>query len=361
MKPIIPPVFPWKDHTKYTYPLGLDINGACFLSGNSASEYDAQSGKIVVKGDLAAQIDTALAKIRAVLEAAGHTFNDVVSLIQYVTPGAFDEIDRLAGIFESYGIRNAVTHIVPVNRLMRRDALIEVEVITALHDQQEVMNGGAAIRVFSGQEAFVLVGDAKVASNGSIESEVARNEMLLRSLGLDWTNVSRCRLIKATSDSEELDQAAASVKAMVPALPVMPALGFARTPFSGVKILIESCVPQSDAGAARATHGGLIRQFGDFVFATGLQSEDEALGLVAQVEQIYGETAPALLAEFGMDMRHIVQTVEWLTEETLPDYRQTGASRRVFLREPYPVASGLVCSVLPNRRKVLVDLVATTI
>lgn len=365
MKPIVPPVFPWKDHTKYTYPLGLDINGVCFLSGNSASEYDAQASKIVIKGDLPAQIDTALAKIRAVLQEAGLSLADVVSVVQYVTPQIFGSIAKLGSILGSYGIEGASSHIVPVNRLMRREALIELEVIAARANQRKAVGQSSqAIRVFSETNGLVLVGEMESKHEGpsscTLAGEVERIERLLQSFGMNWTDVGRSRLILATESSNELDAAVAKLKTDVPSLPIMPAIGVAQLPSNHSHISVEMCVLDKSAEPSRAVHGGLIRQSGSFLMATGLQSHETGSGLVEQVEQIYSSVVPGLLADAGMGVQNIVQTVEWVTEEALPDYRQTGATRRKFLKEPFPVASGLVCSALPNGRKVSVDILASS-
>lgn len=363
MKPIIPPVFPWKDHTKYTYPLGLDINGVCFLSGNSASEYDAQANKIVVKGDLTAQIDTALAKIRAVLEAAGLSLADVISVIQYVTPQAFASIQNIPGILESYGVSGAAIHTVPVNRLMRREALIELEVVAAGRDQKrKIVQTPAAIRVFSEPNDFVFVGEGfepdEHGSDASLESEIRRVERLLEGMGTGWKSVGRCRLMLASVSSSEVDEAVGALKKRIPDLPVMPAVGVVQLPAGRAHISVEICASSGKAEPSRTVHGGLVRRFGSCLMATGLQSRDGTLSLVEQVEDIYSSIVPEVLAEAGMEIRNTVQTVEWVTEDVLPDYRQTGTTRRNLLREPFPVASGLVCSALPNGRKVSVDIVA---
>jgi enamine deaminase RidA (YjgF/YER057c/UK114 family) len=361
MKAIVPTVFPWKDHTKYTYPLGLDIGGVAFLSGNSASEFDAAAGKIVVKGDLESQIETALAKIRAVLEADNLTLGDIVSIVQYVAPAAFNAIPSLRGILASRGLTGAVGHVVPVNRLMRREALIELEVVAANASQRNIVSQTPhAVGIFE-SESFVLF-DESVGSlpgeGSSIESELRRVERLLLDLGLDWTNVARCRLMAATATAAHLDDAVSLVRDRDRDLPIMPTIGLSQLPEGSAKISLEIGVPSPNAASARAWEGALVRQHGKFILATGLVSRDSELNLVEQVEQIYGVIVPELLASAGMAMEHIVQTVEWVKQAALPDYRQTGVTRRMLLREPFPVASGLVCSALPGDRKVSVDIIA---
>ena len=51
MKPICPADFPWKDYKRYTYPLGLDLGPVSFLSGLTASTYDAATDQSASWGD----------------------------------------------------------------------------------------------------------------------------------------------------------------------------------------------------------------------------------------------------------------------------------------------------------------------
>ena len=78
---IKPRRFPWYDYERYTFSLGLSVGERTFLSGHSASEYDAGAREIVVKGGMREQARTAWAKIEAILEAAGRSQADVVRVV----------------------------------------------------------------------------------------------------------------------------------------------------------------------------------------------------------------------------------------------------------------------------------------
>ena len=67
MRAITPSEFPWFKYSDYTFSLGLMLGDDAFLSGHSASEFDPESKKMVVKGDMAAQTRTAYAKIERIL------------------------------------------------------------------------------------------------------------------------------------------------------------------------------------------------------------------------------------------------------------------------------------------------------
>ena len=63
LKSINPENFKWFDYERYSFSLGLSLNNDLYLSGHSASEYSSDEKKIVVKGDMADQTNTALDKI----------------------------------------------------------------------------------------------------------------------------------------------------------------------------------------------------------------------------------------------------------------------------------------------------------
>jgi enamine deaminase RidA (YjgF/YER057c/UK114 family) len=368
MKPICPTYYPWKDYKKYTYPLGLDLGSICFLSGTSASEYDAAAEKIVTRGDLRTQTETALEKIRAVLVAANYSLKDVVSLIQYVTPDAFENLCDLKRVFGRHGIACAAAHVVPVNRLMRRDALIELEVIAAKAGTRKyVSRAPDVIRVLSGKSILLFPGattgdGAHGSLNEAVAAEVGCVAVVLKSANLTWSDVVRCRLVLMSEQSAEIDEAIVTVNRLVPDLPVVPAIGVAAAPRGArrAQLLVEISAPKVSGPSTLlvAKGGGLVRQVGPFLIATGLQSDRSDLSLIGQVERIYSTIVPDLLKSVGIRTSGIVQTIEWITQDVLPDYRQTGAVRRKYLCEPFPVASGLACSALPAGRKISIDVVA---
>jgi enamine deaminase RidA (YjgF/YER057c/UK114 family) len=366
MKPICPSHFPWKDYKKYTYPLGLDLGSICFLSGTSASEYDAATEKIVARGDLPTQTKTALEKIGTILTAAGYSFADTVSLIQYVTPAAFEQLNELNPLFQGHGIDLSSIHVAPVDRLMRRDALIELELIAARPNAcKSVSRHPYVARVDCGDDGLLFIG--KIADgvvrqpvSEAIVEEVAAVSAALAAAGIGWSHVARCRLALASRESHDLDEAVTELRRVLPGLPVVPVVGVIALPAARrAQLSVEICAeePGSQPELA-AAGGGLVRRVGPLLIATGLCSDDSGLDLVGQYERIFGAVIPELLTSEGMNMSGIIQTVEWVTADVLPSYRDTGAVRRKYLREPFPVASGLVCSALPAQRKIAVDIIA---
>src|SRR5438132_13132341 len=90
---IKPSHFPWFDYSRYSCSLGVRAGDRVYLSGHTASEYDAGAKRVVVKGGMTEQVRTAYTKIGAILDAAGLSFADVVRVVEYVKP---EGIERYA-------------------------------------------------------------------------------------------------------------------------------------------------------------------------------------------------------------------------------------------------------------------------
>jgi 2-iminobutanoate/2-iminopropanoate deaminase len=99
-----------------------------FVSGQVA--YDP-AGDLVGEGDMARQTEQVFENLKAILEANGATFSDVVKISTFMT-----DIGQLAGVREVRGryITDPppASTTVEVSGLFRPEALIEVEVVAAL-------------------------------------------------------------------------------------------------------------------------------------------------------------------------------------------------------------------------------------
>ena len=69
-----------------------------YLAGQTASEYDAASGRVVCKGDLLAQTRVIYEKLGVVLEAAGMSFDNVVQTVDYIDPSALPQYRETGAI-----------------------------------------------------------------------------------------------------------------------------------------------------------------------------------------------------------------------------------------------------------------------
>jgi len=94
---------------------------------------DPQTGKILWPGNIVSQARQAYENIKAILESAGATFDDVIKTCEYITPAAFSDYKATAAIRREYFKNDfpAATGVV-VNRLVHKDALIEIDALAVL-------------------------------------------------------------------------------------------------------------------------------------------------------------------------------------------------------------------------------------
>lgn len=99
-----------------------------FLSGQLARDAE---GNLVGAGDMAEQTRQCVRNMRTVLEAAGATLEDIVSVVVYTTDmRAFREI--VAARTEFFVAKLPTSTIVEVNHLAEPGLLIEIQAIAAL-------------------------------------------------------------------------------------------------------------------------------------------------------------------------------------------------------------------------------------
>ena len=116
----------WPQH--YTFSPAVRKGNLLFISGLTG--VDAQ-GNIVEKGDIVAQTRRIFQKIKAILEAAGGTLDDVVQTTDYITT-----TDNYRGTADVR--RECFRHPFPaatgvvVKELLRQDALIEIDAVAVL-------------------------------------------------------------------------------------------------------------------------------------------------------------------------------------------------------------------------------------
>ncbi|MBT7666133.1 MAG: RidA family protein, partial [Rhodospirillaceae bacterium] len=187
---VTPEHYPWYDYSGYSFSLGIDSGDGVYLAGHTASEYDPDSGRIQIKGDMTAQARTAYAKIGAILEAAGRSYGDAVRIVEYVRPGGIERYGEAAAVREEiFGGHHPVVNTVPVKALLRPDALIEIEVTASAGGHME---GGPAGTVFLPTIQPIdrngdIIGAGDVAAQTEAIFETAGT--MLTALGLDFSHV----------------------------------------------------------------------------------------------------------------------------------------------------------------------------
>lgn len=124
-----PPSFKNVRANVYHHYIRVDNPGALiFLSGQLSRDAD---GNLVGPGDMAEQTRQAIRNMRTVLEAAGGSLSDIVSIVVYTTDmRQFKEI--VAARVEFFNEKLPTSTIVEVNHLADPGLLIEFQAIAAL-------------------------------------------------------------------------------------------------------------------------------------------------------------------------------------------------------------------------------------
>ena len=113
----------------YHHFIRIDQPGSLiFLSGQLSRDAD---GKLVGHGDMAEQTRQAIRNMQTVLESAGATLEDIVSIVVYTTD--MREFRRIVEArMEFFKTKLPTSTIVEVNHLADPDLLIEFQAIAAL-------------------------------------------------------------------------------------------------------------------------------------------------------------------------------------------------------------------------------------
>ena len=109
-------------HVLYSHVVVAEGRRLVFISGQLAGD---REGNIVGKGDMRAQIRQVGENLKAALEAAGATLNDLVKTTTYVTD--IEEFFKHVDVRMQYFGALPTSTTVEVRRLAHPDLLVEVE------------------------------------------------------------------------------------------------------------------------------------------------------------------------------------------------------------------------------------------
>jgi 2-iminobutanoate/2-iminopropanoate deaminase len=116
------------------YAQGVKTTGGTivWISGQVSQDKD---GKMVHKGDFAGQARQALSNLKAMVEAAGGTINDIIKVNTYLTDLRYrEELARVRAEFFPEGKLPAST-LIGVAGLADPDMLVEIEAIAVLPER----------------------------------------------------------------------------------------------------------------------------------------------------------------------------------------------------------------------------------
>lgn len=366
--------FPWYDYSRYTFSLGLSVGGRILLSGHTASEYDPGAREMVVKGGMREQARTAWAKIAAILEAGGRSLADVIRVVEYVTP---DGIERYAEAIavrgELFGEHRPALGTVVVNRLLRPQALIEIEVEVEPAEPPPCAERGwppawAPARVADGfvylssilplddAGAVIAPGDP-VAQTRAIYKRAA-SVLAAFGLGMDRVVKTVDYLVpEALANYKHTSNVRGEF--LGPVYPAATGIIMKRVAHRGAMIQVDFIASRHRPAAvnpgwsryAQLTYSPAVRA-GEMLFVAGHTALDPESGrpvhpgdVAAQAAYVY-ENILRVVAAAGGGPEHLAKTVEYITPAALERYREVAGVRARILRAPFPASTGCVCETL---------------
>jgi enamine deaminase RidA (YjgF/YER057c/UK114 family) len=367
---IKPAHFPWFDYSRYSFSLGVGAGERIYLSGHTASEFDPAAKRIVVRGDMSAQVRTAYQKIGTILEAAGLKPSDVVRVVEYVNPAGIEQYAAAATArAEVFGAHFPAVNTVPVKSLLRPDALIEIEITAAASSSASARDAGIADARESNGVVFLpsvmptdpsgkLIGAGDVAAQTQVIFEKA--QAMLAAFGLGFAHVVKTLDYITPAALANYRDTGDVRKAFLG--PVYPAAAGILMP----RLLHPQALIQYDFIASRErpiginpgwdryaklTYSPAVRA-GNLLFMSGQGAVNPATGkiefendLAGQATYIYGNVLKVIAAAGGT-AKNLVKTIEYVTPLGLASYRDVAGVRAQLLCEPFPASTGLVCESL---------------
>ena len=121
----------WEWHKKLTFAPAVRKGNMLFITGQDGSKIDRDTGKLVIRGDIVEQTKVIYEKLKAILEAAGASFEDVVWTTDYIT--TTENYKATAEVRRQYFGESlpASTGII-VKDLLGDGALIEIDAVAIL-------------------------------------------------------------------------------------------------------------------------------------------------------------------------------------------------------------------------------------
>ena len=377
---IEPDNFDWLDYRRYTFSLGLSAGDDVFLSGHSASCYDPAEGRVVVRGGVAEQCRVAYEKVGALLEAAGLGPASVVHVVEYIPAAALDRYPEIEGarVQALPGARPAVGTVV-VNRLLRGNALAEIEVTASAAVPRPAGEGGEdpGMAEMAGPEwgpASAAGGLVYLSSmfgtddRGRIVGGVAAQaeqiyDNAARALAAAGTDLSRSvktlDYISPQGVADYKETGRVRRDRLGPVYPAAAGIISDRLAREEARLQVDLIATRGSVSAVnpgwdryeKLTYSPAVRA-GNTLFLSGLAALDPSTrravhpgDIAAQAAHVYDSIVEVLKAAGG-GPENLVRTVEYVTMAGLARYRETAPVRAARLATPFPASTGVVCAGL---------------
>ena len=391
-----PAKFPWLDLNRYTFCMGAENAGILYLSGQTASEYDPDQGRVVCKGNILDQTRVIYEKLAVVLEAAGMSFDDVVQTVDYIDPIGLPLYRETGRIRAEYleGSPVGATGIC-VERLLRPDAFIEVSAV-AMKGEKKPINPGwdryGSLTYVPGVEVENTIWTSGFLGSEIVDGQAHYPQDTARQIELTYGIISEVLTAAGAGPGDvikTLDYIAprsliqypntAEVRRgffgdQFPASTNIPVNRLLR-PDGHVEIEVvavkgggrqEIRVPEWEQHYGGNTYRAGVKK-GRLLQISGQSSVDHATGntvggydIVAQTEQAYSNIA-RILEEGGYSMDDIVNTIEWVAPNGMMDYRKVGDVRRKYFGDRFPSATGISMHQILGKPEQLIEVTAVAV
>ena len=381
---IEPKEFPYLNYKQYSFSLGVKSGDFVFTSGHTASEYDQSIKKVVCKGGLEEQTRKIHEKLKLILEAAGTSFDDVIKVVDYVSPmavGNTEVIDSVRNEYFSDGMLPVCSRVF-VDGLVRTDALLEVECVALTGKEKSRENSSRFSK--NGYPHAVKKGHALFFSNSSVvpltnlrvQSEQIYHdaENILEELGATFRDVVKINeftssaALQEYSDFYELDRVRNNIFGSE--CPATTSIGVGRLsdPRSLMELEGMALLGKGDRTVfgqnGPITFSGAAKQ--GLVFLSCLTEELSARSSANEKEIIYQtkylfDRLNDVLKKFHTSQNNILKTVDFFLERGRESYRDTTNVRRQIFSTGFPASTGVVVRLLPRPgSEIALDCIATT-
>lgn len=379
---IKPESFPWFPYEGFTFCLGLSEGSSGWTSGHTSAAFDPAVGKMTVTGTMAEQARIAYEKVLTVLAGAGLEPSDVTRVTENVTVAGLADYEAAAAVRrEVFRGHRPVVRTVVVERLVRRTALLEVELHAVKGGGAEMLAASEARPAGAWQASPVRDGhdgvvylptmvpvDASgdVVYPGDLVGQYAycldKAGELLDAVGLSLDSAVTTYDYSTPATRSEYRRTHRVRKERLGGGGVFPGAGgivMSRLHHPEALVAIDvtasrhplelvnpgwsrydslTCSPGVKAGRTLYMSG-----FAALDMRTQEAVHDGDIG--AQAEVTYGSVLQ-LLEYAALGPSDLLETVEYCVESAIPRYRAVAGVRERLLSPPWPASTGAICKAL---------------
>lgn len=386
---IRPAHFPYFPYEGFTFSLGRQDGETAWLSGHSGATWDQSLQKMTVGGSMAAQSAVMYEKISAILAAAGLGLSDVVHLVENVTAVGLDSYPEAEQVRrQAFGAHEPALTTVIVDRLVRRAALIEVQVIAHRGGGSAVVAGSqtrwhrSALSEAGGvihlPTLLPVTPEGVVAAPGDLAGQyrycLERAAGLLAATGLSLASVVRTVDYSTPATREAYPKTHKLRRELLgPCYPAAAGILMSRLPVPGALVALDVTASREPLAVVNPgweryntlSYSPAVKA-GRLLFMSGFAALDMANqtalhpgDLAAQAEHTYGSILE-VLHHAGGSAEDLIETLEYVTPVGVPGYRAVAGVREKLLRPPWPASVGAVCAAL-LRPEFLLEVVPTAV